>query len=86
MAHPINPQITFTLPSEAIPKFWYNATADLPFTVPPPVHPGTRKPLEPADLSAIFPEELIAHEMSTERWIAIPDEIRDVYRLWSRRP
>ena len=57
-----------------------------PSTLPPPIHPGTRKPLEPADLSAIFPAELIAQEMSTERWIAIPDEVRDVYRLWRPTP
>ena len=86
MANPISRNITFALPSESIPKAWYNATADLPFAVPPPIHPGTRKPLEPADLAAIFPAELIAQEMSTERWIAIPDEIRDVYRLWRPTP
>jgi tryptophan synthase beta chain len=67
MVDPISRNITFALSSESIPRAWYNATADLPFVLPPPIHPGTRRLLEPADLAAIFPEELIAQEMSTER-------------------
>ena len=86
MPEPSSTNLTFTLSGDAVPRAWYNAAADLPFALPPPIHPGTRKPLEPADLSAIFPAELIAQEMSTERWIAIPDQIRDVYRLWRPTP
>ena len=76
----------FVLDERDIPTAWYNAAADLPFTIPPPIHPGTKKPLEPADLAPIFPMELIQQEMSTERWIEIPGEIRDVYRLWRPTP
>ena len=86
MPQPADRRMTFSLPEGAIPGAWYNAAADLPFALPPPIHPLTRQPLQAADLSAIFPGELIAQEMSTERWIAIPDEIRDVYRLWRPTP
>jgi tryptophan synthase beta chain len=86
MSGPPAPTIKFMLAEQEIPSAWYNATADLPFSVPPPIHPGTRMPLSPSDLSPIFPLELIEQEMSTDRWIPIPDEIRDVYRLWRPTP
>jgi tryptophan synthase beta chain len=69
-----------------IPHAWYNAAADLPFDVPPPIDPATGKPLAPAALVAIFPEALIAQEMSSERWLEIPSEVREVYRLWRPTP
>ncbi len=52
----------------------------------PPLHPGTRQPISPADMYAIFPENLVAQEMSTERWIEIPEEVRNVYALWRPTP
>ena len=54
--------------------------------MPPPLHPGTRQPVTPADMYAIFPENIVAQEMSPERWIEIPEEVRDVYALWRPTP
>ncbi len=71
-----------TLSEKEIPRQWYNIQADLPQPLPPPLHPGTGKPLGPADLAPLFPMELIKQEVSTERYIDIPDEVLDVYRLW----
>ena len=86
MSRPIDQAVTFALPEEAIPTAWYNVTADLPFSLPPPIHPGTRKPLEENDLAPIFPLSLIRQEMSTDSWVEIPGAVRDVYRLWRPTP
>jgi len=72
----------FVLDEEEIPEQWYNIQADLPKPLPPPLHPATGKPLTPDDLAPLFPMEQIKQEMSTERWIEIPEEVRDIYRLW----
>ncbi|HNX80844.1 MAG TPA: TrpB-like pyridoxal phosphate-dependent enzyme [Candidatus Omnitrophota bacterium] len=74
------------LPEKDIPKAWYNVVADLPFPLSPPMHPGTKKPLKKEDLQQIFPDVLIEQEMSAKRWIAIPDEVIDIYRLWRPTP
>jgi tryptophan synthase beta chain len=74
------------LPEKDIPYQWYNVMPDLPFTLPPPIHPGTGKPLDKDALSGIFPMGLIQQEMSPERWIDIPHEVRDIYRLWRPTP
>ena len=60
--------------------------ADLPEPVPPPLHPGTKQPLHPADLEPIFARALIAQEVSQERWIEIPEEVRQVYTIWRPTP
>ena len=65
------------LSESEMPKSWYNIQADLPEPLDPPLHPGTLKPLGPNDLSPIFPMSLIEQEMSQERWIEIPDEVRE---------
>lgn len=65
-----------------IPTSWYNVQADLPFRMDPPINPRTKKPLAPADLAPIFPMELIKQEASLERWINIPDEVRQIYKIW----
>ena len=70
------------LSEKEIPTKWYNIQPDLPEPLPPPLHPGTGKPLGPADLAPLFPMALIQQEMSQERYIEIPDEILDVYRVW----
>jgi tryptophan synthase beta chain len=74
------------LPDREIPKQWYNIMADMPNLPKPPLHPGTRQPVGPEDLSAIFPMALIEQEVSTQRWIDIPEEVRDIYGLWRPSP
>jgi len=69
-----------------MPTAWYNLLADFPQPLPPPLHPGTGQPLGPADLEPIFPMSLIEQEMSPERWIPIPDDVREVYKLWRPTP
>lgn len=69
------------LEQRQIPTHYYNIMADSPVPMDPPLHPGTKQPAGPQDLSAIFPMALIEQEMSRERFIEIPDEVRDLYRL-----
>jgi len=78
--------IKFLLPDEKLPEQWYNIAADLPVPLPPPLHPGTLKPLSPSDLAPLFADELIKQEMSTERWIPIPDEVRQILAQWRCTP
>ncbi|OFW68361.1 MAG: TrpB-like pyridoxal-phosphate dependent enzyme [Actinobacteria bacterium RBG_13_63_9] len=78
--------IKFLLPEDRIPTAWYNLAADLPAPPPPPLHPGTLQPAGPDDLAPLFPMGLIMQEMSPERMIEIPDEVRDIYRLWRPTP
>ena len=74
------------LSEKEMPRQWYNIVADLPTPPPPPLDPVTGGPLDPSILLKIFPRALIEQEMSTERWIDIPDEIIEVYRLWRPTP
>jgi tryptophan synthase beta chain len=74
------------LSEEDIPKQWYNIQADLPTPLDPPLHPATGQPIGPDDLKALFPMELIKQEVSQERWIPIPEEVRDIYRIWRPTP
>ncbi|MBI5675222.1 MAG: TrpB-like pyridoxal phosphate-dependent enzyme [Nitrospirae bacterium] len=74
------------LSEKEIPTRWYNITPDLPEQLPPPLHPGTGQPIGPADLSPIFPMGLIMQEMSNERWIDIPDEIIEAYKIYRPTP
>ena len=78
--------VKYLLDEDRIPKAWYNLVADLPEPPPPPLHPGTGKPIGPDDLAPIFPMAVIAQEVSTERWIEIPDPVRETYRLWRPSP
>jgi predicted alternative tryptophan synthase beta-subunit len=75
-----------TLDENELPKRWYNIAADLPTPLDPPLNPQTKEPVTPDGLSAIFPMSLIKQEMSTDRWIDIPDEVRDIYALWRPTP
>src|SRR4051812_26479094 len=68
------------------PPRWYTVVPDLPTPPPPPLHPGTLQPVGPADLAPLFPEELIAQEVTSERYVDIPGEVLDVYRLWRPSP
>lgn len=72
--------------SIGIPKQWYNVIADLHVKPPPPLHPQTYEPIKPEDLSPLFPDELIRQEITTDRFIDIPDEVLDVYKLWRPTP
>lgn len=75
-----------TLKNDDIPRKWYNILPDLPEPLPPPIDPETMEPIHPSKLEVIFPKALIQQEMSTKRFIDIPDEIRDVYSLWRPTP
>ena len=75
-----------TLPENEIPTHFYNIVPDLPTPMPPPLHPVTREPIGPEALAPIFPASLIAQEVSQERMIAIPDQVRDIYRLYRPTP
>ncbi len=78
-------QIKIFLDEKDMPRQWYNLAADLPTPMLPPLLPDG-KPLEPAMLEAVFPRNLIDQEMSTKRWIAIPDEIRQTLYQWRPSP
>jgi tryptophan synthase beta chain len=69
-----------------LPEQWYNIMPDLPSPLPPPLHPGTHEPIGPDALTALFPMELILQEVSQERTIPIPEEVREVYKLWRPTP
>ena len=69
-----------------IPQNYYNIVADMPNPMLPPLHPGTKQPIGPEDLSAIFPMELIKQEVSKERYIEIPDEVRKIYKMYRPSP
>jgi len=79
-------QVKYLLSEQEIPKKWYNIQADLPRPVPPYISPRTGEPLNPDDLLPIFPPKLIEQEVSPQRWIDIPEEILDIYRLWRPTP
>ncbi len=79
-------QTKILLDEGEMPKRWYNIQADLPTPMDPPLHPATGKPAVPDDLRHIFPMELIRQEMSTERYIDIPEEVRDILTLWRPSP
>lgn len=79
-------RIKFLLDEDRIPTAWYNIAADLPEPLAPPLNPGTHQPIGPADLEPLFPMSLIAQEVSTDRYIEIPDPVRDIYRLWRPTP
>jgi len=74
------------LPEADLPTHWYNIVPDLPSPPPPVLHPGTHEPVGPDDLAPLFPMDLILQEVSTDSFIEIPEEIREVYRLWRPSP
>lgn len=79
-------QRKFTLEEHEIPENWYNIVADMPNKPLPPLHPGTLEPLGPEALEPLFPKALIAQEMSSDKYISIPEEVRDIYSLWRPTP
>ncbi|MDT4980227.1 MAG: tryptophan synthase beta chain [Pseudonocardiales bacterium] len=79
-------QTKIILDEDEQPTQWYNLLADLPTPPPPVLHPGTLEPVGPDDLAPLFPMDLIAQEVTTERYIDIPGAVLDVYRLWRPSP
>lgn len=77
----------YLLSEAEMPKHWYNVQADMPeLPPPPPLNPATKKPISPTDLTPIFPMGLIMQEVSTDRWIEIPEEVQEIYKLWRPSP
>ena len=74
------------LPEDQIPKQWYNIIPDMPGPLAPVISPRTMQPVTPDEMLAIFPMALIEQEMSPQRWIDIPDEVREIYKLWRPSP
>jgi tryptophan synthase beta chain len=74
------------LPESEMPTHWYNVVADMPNKPLPPLHPGTRQPVGPGDLAPLFPMELIKQEVTTEQYVEIPDQVRDIYKIWRPTP
>lgn len=79
-------QTKYLLDESKMPRFWYNINADMPVAPQPVLHPGTLEPVTPDFLSVLFPMPIIMQEISTERYIEIPQEVRDIYRLWRPTP
>ncbi len=76
----------YLLNEDQIPQAWYNILPDLPRAPDPVLHPATKQPVTPDDLAPLFPLALIMQEVSSERYIEIPEAIRQVYRLWRPTP
>lgn len=74
------------LSEKDMPTQWYNIQADLPKPLPPVIHPGTGQPIGPDDLAPLFPMALIIQEVTQERYIDIPEEVQDVYKIWRPSP
>ena len=75
-----------TLSEKEIPDKWYNIIADMPNKPLPPLHPGTKEPIGPEALAPLFPMSLIMQEVTTEKWVDIPDEVRHIYSMWRPTP
>ena len=86
LASAMSSETKIMLTEAEIPRRWYNLVADLPSPPPPVLHPGTHQPVGPDDLAPLFPMSLIEQEVTTDRYVDIPDEVLDVYRLWRPSP
>jgi tryptophan synthase beta chain len=86
MATTTSRRTKFILDEDRIPRHWYNIAADLPVPPAPVLHPGTGEPIGPGDLAPLFPMELIKQVVSQDRYIEIPDEVREVYTLYRPSP
>ncbi len=78
--------VTYHLPDDKLPAQWYNLAADLPEPMAPILHPGTGQPITPDDLAPLFPMSLIEQEVSTERYIPIPEPVREILLQWRCTP
>ncbi len=84
--HVMSQTTRFTLSQADIPRQWYNLNADFPEPLPMPLHPGTKQPVTPELMTAIFPENLVMQEMCPDRWVEVPEPVRDIYALWRPTP
>jgi len=78
--------VRFALGQNDIPTNWYNILPDLPEPMPPPLHPGTKEPVTPDMMEAIFPANIVQQEMTSEQEVEVPDEVREIYGLWRPTP
>jgi tryptophan synthase beta chain len=76
----------FLLDDKSLPESWYNVVPDLPFELAPPLNPATREPVGPEAFAEIFPEEIIRQEVTTDSYVPIPEEVREIYTLWRPTP
>ena len=79
-------QRKITLQESEIPTHWYNIVADMPNKPLPPLHPATQQPIGPEALAPLFPMELIKQEVTAEKWVEIPGEVRNLYSIWRPTP
>lgn len=79
-------QTRYILSENDLPNAWYNINADNPIAPTPVLHPGTKEPVTPDFLAVLFPMEIIMQEISTDRFIDIPEEVRELYKLWRPTP
>jgi tryptophan synthase beta chain len=85
-ANCMSQQRKITLQESEIPTHWYNIIADMPNKPLPPLHPGTKQPIGPEALAPLFPMELIKQEVTPEKWVEIPEEVRKIFTLWRPTP
>ena len=78
--------VRFQLDESLLPKAWYNVNADMPVPPSPVLHPGTMEPVTPDFLSVLFPMNIVMQEVTLERWVEIPEPVREIYRLWRPTP
>src|ERR671928_2096177 len=76
----------FLLDEKSLPESWYNIVPDLPFEIAPPLNPATREPVGHESFAPIFPEEIIRQEVTTDTYVHIPEEVREIYALWRPTP
>ena len=76
----------YLLDENEMPRAWYNIMSDMPNPPAPVLHPGTKQPVTPDDLAPLFPMSLIMQEVSAERYIEIPEPVRQVYQQWRPSP
>jgi tryptophan synthase beta chain len=79
-------QTKFILDEKAIPESWYNLVPDLPFQLEPPLNPATMEPVGPEAFAPIFPQTIIEQEVTSEPYVPIPEEVREIYSLWRPTP
>ncbi len=82
----MNSQHKYLLNEADLPKNWYNINADMPVAPTPVLHPKTLQPVTPEFLNVLFPMGLIMQEVSTDQYIEIPEEVREIYKLWRPTP